>query len=438
MKNILLALLLCAVLFGAVYASNGMGNGKAYAKENERGYRLDKGNGNPNSGETENEDEASDDSISTGNFDTAKQNYVQAREQWMEKKEDKFEDRLEKGKQYTQNAISVLENMLKVTEKNLQRSRLSEQEKEQYMEQIRERVRELEDLMNRVGNSTNASELIGNARHVKDEWHDSKEAARVAIGGIGVGRVDDALEAGYKAVAKTEELIAKCSAGGFDTSKATSDLSLFSEQLRLASEDNALAQGDFNSTNSTNATSGYGHLQDAHKHLVQAKKIAQDLKEDLKVCVQKKGHLTLIGDGWLTASGSGNAEISGNGTVSANFSSNTSLSKVLIVDRAGDIVVNFVGGNETGNTTNMTSATYVHIREFAGVGSISVSGSKYTITLSGEGISLYAQGMGIAILKGNGTYSAGARGNSTALLNGSWSANGAAVRVSSRVNEWAN
>ncbi len=436
MRNLIFAVLVLAILAGGIFAAGGKWGLKEGSDNSEKTVGSAAG-----SGEVENEKETSDDSVRNGagqassRYEEAKKNYEASLAQMREKRGSV----VERGKGYVSNAVTVLQKMLEVANEHVDKANgLSENEKAKYREGIREREDELEQIEGNLTNATSVKDVIEQAKHVREEWRDARQAARVTIGGIGVKKVGEAIEMGWKAENSTEALIGKCGQAGFDVSGANTHLEQFREQLSLAEQENDLANAIFgNSTNSTNATDGYAHLREAQKHMIEAKKIAQEFKDDLKQCVLKQGHVAIVGNGWLHAIGSGRAEISGNGTVEANFTGNSSSGKVTVIDRAGDAVISVTGGNEVKDKENETEKEfkYVKVKVYVGAGSVTVSGSRMTVILNSNGMELYAKGTGMAILSGNGSYETGAAGNSTAAQTGAWRGNGAAVRIAEERGE---
>ena len=439
MRNLIFAFLVLAILAGGIFAAGGKWGFREGSENSEKTIGSAGG-----TGELESEQETSDDSVRNGagqasnRYEEAKKNYEASLAKLKGQRENAKETAVQRGKDHVSNAVTVLQRMLEVAGDHVDNAKgLSEGEREKYREDIREREDELEQIEGNLTNATSVKDVVEQAKHVREEWRDARQAARVAIGGIGVKKVGEAIDMGWQAENKTEELISKCGQAGFDVSGANTHLEQFREQLSLAEQENNLANAIFgNSTNSTNATDGYAHLREAQKRMVEAKRIAQELKNDLKQCVLKRGHVALVGNGWLHAKGSGRAEISGNGTVEANFTGNSS-GKVTVIDRAGDAVVSVTGGSEVKDKENETEKEYryVDVRMYVGAGSVKVSGSRMTVILNSNDMELYANGTGMAILAGKGTYEAGAEGNSSAAQSGTWRGNGAAVRISEERGE---
>lgn len=409
MRNLILAIFACLLLAGMTFSEGGKGQG-----QNNRNVMAA---GTPSSSAWD-------------KYEQAREKYTESLQNLKEKQKNTRETAFEKGKNYVSNAVSMLQRMLEASEEKISNSkRIGQDEKDVYLAGIRQREQELNSLSFSLNNATTARELLEQAKHVKQQWKGTQETAKLVMGGVGVHKLDATIEMGWKAAQKADELIDKCNQSGFDVSSADSHLTQFEEQLRLAEQENSLANQSFlNQTG--NATTGYDHLRNAQQYLVGAKKISVELKNDLRTCVSKKGHVALAGSGWLNAQGSGQAEISGNGTVEANFTSNSSSGKVTIIDRAGDAAISVQGGNEVQDRNETsTMAKYVTMRTWTGASSVIVSGSRFTVILNGNEIQLHAEGRGVAVLRGSGNYTAGGDDNSTASRSGTWSGNGAAVKI---------
>ncbi|MFH1447829.1 MAG: hypothetical protein ABIG39_03110 [Candidatus Micrarchaeota archaeon] len=407
MRNTVLALLALMLLIGASFAGNGNGKG--------------------------NEDVAAGYAVASNaleRYEHAKERYIESMDKWREKRAGDKESVFARGKTYTSNAVSMLQRMLDVVSSQVSKSKgLSEEQRNGYMAEISGHQETLALLSLSVENVTTARELAEQTKLVKKEWNETRKNARIMLGGMGIKGIDNAIELGLKAENRTRNLIGGCEEAGFDISGATEHLEGFGEQLMLAQEENDLAIGMFDAGN---AAEGYEHLRNAHRHIVESKKFVNGLKQDLRNCVAGKGRFVLRGEGWLRAIGSGRAEITGNGSVEASFGSDSNSGKVTIIDRAGDVVVNIEGGHEVKRQDDATIAGLksVNVLVYTGAGDINVSGSRFTVILNSNDVELYAEGRGIAILRGNGTYEAGSLGNqSVSTSSGAWTGKGAAVSI---------
>ncbi|MDO8726407.1 MAG: hypothetical protein Q7J35_10105 [Candidatus Methanoperedens sp.] len=103
-----------------------------------------------------------------------------------------------------------------------------------------------------------------------------------------------------------------------------------------------------------------------------------------KVVVEK-------GTGKIEASGTGIARIRGNVTVTLTVSGNATL----IVSSNADVTVDETGTNETQSNGNI---------KYMGFSSATISGNDIKVEISGDNITLTAQGTGSAVLIGKGTY----------------------------------
>ncbi len=423
MKNAVFVLLACLALVGAAWGA---------------GFKLKDIGGNPGT-QVMQADRGNDGGVAVpaggngrGNsilqgYNDAKEKYQQSLKNWKEKRNDSKDRGLQVGKDYTGNAIALLKRTLEFTSNEVSKTRgLSAGQKAEFDRELQTQEGSLDMDWSAVQNSTNMSDLFEHGKDIKAHWQQAQGMARSIIGAVGINKIDGAITAGWKAANTTEGIIAKCNQASFDVGSANADLASFENDLSLASQDNILAKADFNASN---ATAGFQELKDAQAHLIDAKKYGPELKNDLKECVVKHGYVGLAGTGWLQASGTGRAEISGNGTVSANFSNG---GNVTVFDRAGDALISVSGGQVATNQANSTNATvnYVTVRTFTGVDSVAVSGSRFTVVLKGQ-MNLSASGTGIAMLAGTGIYEYGTNENSTANT-GTWSENGAAVRISGR------
>lgn len=113
------------------------------------------------------------------------------------------------------------------------------------------------------------------------------------------------------------------------------------------------------------------------------------------------------GTGTLTASGNGLAGIRGDGTVTVSGNG-----ILWIRDHAGDASVNVSGSGEKRELPNGW------IQYIGFQGQATVSGSWFTVALSGYDIHLQASGTGKYILRGNGTYSVERDG--LIVVSGAW------------------
>jgi len=127
--------------------------------------------------------------------------------------------------------------------------------------------------------------------------------------------------------------------------------------------------------------------KDTLKKLKSAAKHLQDIFKDIKKMSRKKA--VVQGTGRLVASGNGRAVIEGD--VNVTLSGNATIK----VSSNANVTTNGNGSREVLGNGEV---------KYQGYDSITIEGSNIRIEVSGNGISLEAEGTGKAVLRGNGTY----------------------------------
>lgn len=127
--------------------------------------------------------------------------------------------------------------------------------------------------------------------------------------------------------------------------------------------------------------------KDTLKKLKSAAKHLQDAFKDVKKMSRKKA--VVQGTGRLVASGNGRAVIEGDVNVTLSGNATLKVSSNANVTTNGNGTIEVLGNGEV---------------KYQGYGSVTIEGRDIRIEVSGNGISLEAEGTGKAVLRGNGTY----------------------------------
>lgn len=266
-------------------------------------------------------------------------------------------------------------------------------------------ITELEAKKTDVQNAQTRADFVTAIKSIKEIWTKVNLEVKYAAGYVITTKIGDTLTKADNLAARLEEEIAKQKAAGRDVSRLEEKLNEFKEWIAEARTSYDSAKSAYASptgfdsngkvTDVTQAVAFLkdinGYLRDALKDIKKAFSTLKDLYRE--VVRHRAGLVVLKGTGNLTAEGNGRVLLTGNITVSVESIKNSKMrvSNNTVVTTTGANVTREVLGNGDVKYTGFDTAT--------------ATGTNIKVVLSGNSIKLTAEGTGIAVLKGKGTYS---------------------------------
>jgi hypothetical protein len=296
---------------------------------------------------------------------------------------------------------------LKATDRNLASAEAIEATKEYLNNTIdymidsldsEEHITKLELEKENVAAASTRKELAESAKDIRDIWKDARRD-RVTSSVTSISNK-------FTATIKASETIAL--RFGNEISRLEEEGEDVTELEEMLNEYNALiAEAKGHQEQARNAyTRGEEYSQiaqnmnQAGQSLREANAVLKDMLQQLKQ--HREGLVTLNGNETLTAEGNGTAVLSGN--LKMTFSATDA--KLIVKDLAGDAIINTSDasyGSSNINAGNSESNNRALVFDNL-TGTITIEGSRLTVMLRAEDISLSVEGEGTAVLSGDGSY----------------------------------
>ena len=345
-------------------------------------------------------------------YDAAKQKYLDSKIKFISAK-DKFktgrtnlgrDELINKTRDYLLRSIDYIITHLEVLKNKIDTDK--EYIPFNAVDNINTHITQLNDLKLNVEGSNTPDELADAARQLDDTMIKMNLEARYYAGLIVNHNIDRYIVNADNASARMDTLIQKLEeqskdvtrlkeyASTFDSlvseAKTThlSEVTLFETHSGFDSNGFVTSKDDarsFLQQATTSQKETIGKLKSAEEQFREFFKEAKKIIPG-KVVVEK-------GTGKIEASGTGIARIRGNVTVTLTVSGNATL----IVSSNADVTVDGTGTKETQSNGNI---------KYMGFGSATISGNDIKVEISGDNITLTAEGTGSAVLLGKGTYKA--------------------------------
>ncbi|APH38117.1 hypothetical protein [Methanohalophilus halophilus] len=364
-----------------------------------RNVEMNADRGNMNPGNTPNP-EASARDMAPGQRERMKNNYENSRQHLLNVK-----DRVQKGQiaansedvfnvssVYLNDTINYMVTRLSDTKEDFEDKGVPEDS----IESIDEYIGQLEDQQEKLEDAQDRKELAEIARDVRKIWHDaSKDLYKFrslnVLNGVGnyIDRADSISE-------RLESEIERLNESGVNTTEVELMLESYNTLIENASEYREMAldaeQG---------SSESLAYMQQSVNATRQANDVLRDILEFLKD--HRQGFANLSEDTNVSAQGNGTAVLSGNFDISLSATD----AKLVVKDLAGDSTIEMNGEYERitpeesmGRGT--PAAVYLDF-----TGDAHVNGSRLTMMVSGENISIDAEGTGSTVFTGEGTYTTG-------------------------------
>jgi len=315
------------------------------------------------------------------------------------------EEALEAARSYMIRTIDYMISHLENVQENVESA--DGEFAEETSEVLEGYITQLEQEKENVEAAETRKELADAAKSVRGIWRDAQTDAKFRAGTAANNRINQFLVKSEVLAQRLENEIERLKAEGKDTAELEEMLDEYNELIEQANENQICARERFRNGNGPSDASvkeANQCLREAGKDIRKANHILKDIFKELKE--HRRGAATLDGTGTLTAEGDGTAVLSGDLIVNITATN----AKLVIKDLGGDANISIDGDyTEVETCDDECSARVYH--NFTGT--MDISGSRLTIMIRGEDVSITAEGTGSAILSGTGIYRVDKAGGSS-------------------------
>ena len=260
---------------------------------------------------------------------------------------------------------------------------------------------ELEQIKTNAQQANSAQKLVNSNRELRNLWNRIRLEVRYYIGILVNHRIDRFLDKTDNVSERMNMVMQRLKDQGKDVTKLEQAASDFNRLVDKAKTDHqrilelyAAHEGFDSDGTVTDIKEAEAFIRESGRaqrdNIMELKGAARHLREFFREAKRlSSGKVVVRGTGTLEASGTGRAVISGNVTV------NVSGNGTLIVSGNANVTTK---GNGTKEVLGSGAVKY------QGFGSAAITGEDIKIAISGNDITLKAEGTGSAVLRGNGTY----------------------------------
>ncbi|WP_129597045.1 hypothetical protein [Methanohalophilus profundi] len=267
------------------------------------------------------------------------------------------------------------------------------EDNEDSIERIDEYIGQLEEQQEKLESAEDQEELAEIARDVRTVWHDvSKDLYKFRFLN-GVGGVGNYIDKADSISERLESEIERLNESGVDTTEVELMLEEYNALIGNASEYRELA---------LDAEQGSSESLAYMQQSVNATRQANDVLRDSLTFLKdyRQGFANFSEDTNVSANGNGTAVISGNFDINLSATD----AKLVVKDLTGDATIEMDGEYERFTPEESMgrgtpAAVYLDF-----TGDAHINGSRLTMMVSGENISIDATGTGSTVFTGEGTY----------------------------------
>jgi NADH dehydrogenase/NADH:ubiquinone oxidoreductase subunit G len=296
---------------------------------------------------------------------------------------------------------------LKATDRNLASAEAIEATKEYLNNTIdymidsldsEEHITKLEQEKENVAAASTRKELAESAKDIRDIWKDARRD-RVTSSVTSISNKFTATIKASEAIAlRFGNEIARLEEEGEDVTELEEMLNEYNALIAEAKGHQEQARNAY--TRGEEYSQIAQNMNQAGQSLREANAVLKDMLQQLKQ--HREGLVALSGNETLTAEGNGTAVLSGN--LKMTFSATDA--KLIVKDLAGDAIINTSDasyGSSNINAGNSESNNRALVFDNL-TGTVTIEGSRLTVMLRAEDISLSVEGEGTAVLSGDGSY----------------------------------
>jgi hypothetical protein len=248
-----------------------------------------------------------------------------------------------------------------------------------------------------VAAASTRKELSESARDIRDIWKDANRQKTVSASKSMDNKLSAVMKTSENMAVRLENEIARLESNGEDVTELRS---MLGEYRTLISEAKAYQLQAVNATDADERADLVRNMNMAGQKIKEANSLLKDILKNLKQ--HREGLVVLTGNNTLNAEGNGTAVLSGDITISFSVSD----ARLVIKDMAGDAVINtsdasYESSNiDAGNSSSNNRAFVFHNL----TGTVTIEGSRLTVMIQSEDMSLSVDGEGTAVLSGEGSY----------------------------------
>ncbi len=273
---------------------------------------------------------------------------------------------------------------------------------EGYIEQLQQQQANVEFAQTR-------QEFAEAAKEVRNIWNDAQKSAKYFAGQSVNERLNNVLAKSEGLSLRLEGEINRLKAEGENTEELEEMLAEYNELIEEAKLNHERARETIQTRNGQNddaVSEADQHMRQATKNIQDANGVLKDMFDELKS--HRRGSAVLDGTGTLTAEGSGTAVLSGDLTLNISATN----AKLVIKDLAGDAVVTIDGEYTEVDCDDEDDGNRALVYHNL-TGTVEITGSRLTVMVHGDDVSITAEGKGSVILSGIGTYKVEKAGESS-------------------------
>ncbi len=265
--------------------------------------------------------------------------------------------------------------------------------------EIDEYISELDTEKDNVENSTTTNELAKSARNIRDIWRDAVKDAYKTRTTFVDEKVGTYLNRSVSLSERLSKEIETLQQQGEDTTELEELLQGYNGLIEQARQNRERAREAYQNGDETSR----GYWSASAENLKDANAVLARISQILKT--YRQGVVSLNGDGTLLAEGNGTAVLSGDITAEMTIDD----AQLVIKDHAGDAKIKISNGSEIFlELDNSLAAEQKRALVYSDLtANVSISGSRLTIMVKGTEVDLKVEGIGSAVLSGEGTYTAG-------------------------------
>ncbi len=271
-----------------------------------------------------------------------------------------------------------------------------------YIEQLQQQQANVESAQTR-------QEFAEAAKEVRKIWNDAQKSAKYFAGQSVNARLNNLLAKSEGLSLRLEGEINRLNAEGKDTEELEEMLAEYNELIGEAKQNQELARNTIQTRNGQNddvVSEANQYMRQATKNIQDANVVLKDMFNELKS--NRRGSAVLDGTGTLTAQGSGTTVLSGDLTLDMTATN----ARLVIKDLAGDADVAIDGGYTEVDCDDEDDGNRALVYHNL-TGTVQITGSRLTVMVRGDDVSITAEGKGSVILSGIGTYKVEKAGESS-------------------------
>lgn len=258
-------------------------------------------------------------------------------------------------------------------------------------------IAQLELVKEDVAAASTRKELAECAKDIRDIWKDANRQKTISASKSADNKLSAVIKTSENMALRLENEIARMENNGEDVAELRS---MLEEYRSLIAEAKAYQLQAANATDADERAELVRNMNMAGQKIKGANALLKDMLNTLKQ--HREGLVVLTGNNTLTAEGNGTAVLSGNLTLEFNATD----AKLVVKDMAGDAVINTGNASyelsniDAGNSENNNRAFVFHNL----TGTVTIEGSRLTVMIRSEDMSLSVDGEGTVVLSGDGSY----------------------------------